>query len=885
MNKRMEEIMELAKQEGLDPFPIIFEVVERETMINVCTYGLPTRARHWSYGRSYDHQSTYEKMGMSKVYEVILNNNPAVAFMLDTNSEVQNIFIAAHCTAHSHFFKHNYLFQNTDRNMIRNAAERASRIERYIEEHGFDKVENIMDIGFALDDHIDWNKGLYRKPYDKRKVVYKEVKKGEFDDLLDPQRKSIIKETINEDFPPHPEQDLLWFLINYAPLEEWEKDILGIIREEAFYFYPQKHSKIVNEGWACLCEGSLVFTNLGLIDIKRVVKEDKKLKILNRYGKPKRISNTFTGSKKCLQIETKKGFRLSGANKHGVLAYNKDNNLVWKKLKDLRSGDKILMSYNQNCWGQKLQKLPHVNYTGREKKGVRLPTQIDKNTAKFLGYFLSEGHIGSRSVVLTNGDLNVANDMAKAVENVFGYKCFPRKDGSRYRVKFYSVSAINLLKKIGLGGGARNKSIPEQILLSPKNVIIEFLSAAFCGDGGAYDGGNILALSTGVRKNAEVIQLILLNLGIISSITTNYKEGYEDCFQVWICEKTMKNKFYSMLKTASAQKNEALYSMKYTGKSNFKWSFPLNKNNISIIEMGLFGTTQKEQRENGVNLYHIKKHERITSNQVNKLKFFGINSFLENFFVDEVSKISMPFYSQVFDFTVPEDHEYQAQGFINHNSYWHAELMYKYNLTPEEYLEFCRDHEKVVQPGNPFSINPYYLGFRIFKDIEKRWGKEKILQVAAEESDVSFIRNYLTDELIEELNLFTYGYLDNFKNAEEKLIQLKSRSREDIIEALLFRYYNSGVPNIIVQRANSDGLILRHLNNETLDFKFAEKTLEYIWNLWAGHVELHTKDDKGEDIVLCFDEAGFYIENITEEFEEDEDDEEEENDGFIILKP
>ena len=136
MKKRMQEVIQLASDLGLDPFPVIYETIQRTTMDNICAYGLPTRARHWSYGRSYDHQKTYGEMGYSKVYEVILNNNPSYAFLLDTNSEVQNLFVAAHCEGHSHFFKHNCMFQNTDRNMVSHAAERAGRVEEYIEKHG-----------------------------------------------------------------------------------------------------------------------------------------------------------------------------------------------------------------------------------------------------------------------------------------------------------------------------------------------------------------------------------------------------------------------------------------------------------------------------------------------------------------------------------------------------------------------------------------------------------------------------------------------------------------------------------------------------------------------------------------------------------------------------
>jgi stage V sporulation protein R len=256
--KRMEEMIQLGLDNGLDPFPIVFETVERSTMANVASYGLPTRARHWSYGRSYEHQKTYGEMGFSKIYEMILNNNPSYAFMLDTNSEVQNIFITAHCLGHSHVFKNNYMFKRTDRNMIGHAAEHAKRIESYIERFGFERVEHLMDIGFALDNHVDWHKGLYRKPYGKKQATIRYREPDEFEDIIN-KKPTVIKEVKNSKFPPHPEKDILWFLINYAPLEEWERDVLDIIREETYYFYPQRLTKILHEGAASYWHAELMY--------------------------------------------------------------------------------------------------------------------------------------------------------------------------------------------------------------------------------------------------------------------------------------------------------------------------------------------------------------------------------------------------------------------------------------------------------------------------------------------------------------------------------------------------------------------------------------------------------------------------------------------------
>lgn len=260
--KCIDDIKEMARADGLDFFPVVFEMVNKDIMLEACSYGLPVRARHWSYGRSYDHQRIYGEMGLSKVYEIVFNNDPSYAFLLDTNPDVINIMVGAHVFGHVHFFKHNIMFKGSDRNMIHRAAERASRVDEYIEQHGLEAVEHLMDIGFALDNHIDWTKGLFRKRYPAKKTIEEKVSRDEFEDLLnvnDNSKRSLRKRVIDDNLPPRPEKDLLWFIINYAPLEEWEKDVLGIIREESYYFYPIVMTKIMNEGFASFWHAELMF--------------------------------------------------------------------------------------------------------------------------------------------------------------------------------------------------------------------------------------------------------------------------------------------------------------------------------------------------------------------------------------------------------------------------------------------------------------------------------------------------------------------------------------------------------------------------------------------------------------------------------------------------
>jgi stage V sporulation protein R len=261
---RVAELETLARDQGLDFFPVSFEVVPQDIMTEVAAYGLPTRARHWSYGKVYQHQHLYGTMGLSKIYEIVLNSDPGLAFLLDSNPEIANLLVAAHVFGHVDFFKNNLCFADTNRRMVNDAVAHALRIDAYIERYGLEVVEHLMDIGFALDHHTDPHKGLLRQPYPPRRVVEKEHVVLPYDDLMETPTRSITYAVEGEHLPPHPERDLLWFLITYAPLESWQRDVLQIIREESYYFYPQFNTKIMNEGWASYWHAELFHLYAGV---------------------------------------------------------------------------------------------------------------------------------------------------------------------------------------------------------------------------------------------------------------------------------------------------------------------------------------------------------------------------------------------------------------------------------------------------------------------------------------------------------------------------------------------------------------------------------------------------------------------------------------------
>lgn len=266
------EIQKRAREYGLDFFDTIFEVLDFKQMNEVAAYGgFPNRYPHWRFGMEYEHLSKSYTYGLSKIYEMVINNNPTYAYLLYSNKLVDQKLVMSHVFGHGDFFKNNVFFAHTNRHMIDQMANHKTRVLRHVNKQGATLVENFIDICLSIENLIDYYAPMIKRHADDRKdegadeeeeVTIKVKKlKTERDYLdsyvnpkafLDAEQKKIdtqMKKDMTR-FPEEPHRDVMGFLTEYAPLEKWQRDILSIIREEAVYFAPQAQTKIMNEGWA-----------------------------------------------------------------------------------------------------------------------------------------------------------------------------------------------------------------------------------------------------------------------------------------------------------------------------------------------------------------------------------------------------------------------------------------------------------------------------------------------------------------------------------------------------------------------------------------------------------------------------------------------------------
>ena len=295
------EFTAYAREQGLDPGDIIFDFLSPAQISEVASYdGFPGRYPHWRFGMSFDQLSKSREWGLSTIYEMVINNRPAYAYLLQGSMPVVQRMVIAHVLGHCDFFRHNAWFAGTDKNMLNEMANHAGRIKRYANRHGFERVERFLDTCLSLENLVDPNLLFQRARKKKegergRGGANEEEKEDEFEQLrfTSPYVASYVRgarapaakakpeppEVLSlKPFPEKPSRAVLDFLVENAPLEDWERDVLEIARAEAYYFLPQRLTKIMNEGWAVFWHTRImVARGLSPSDLTQYADENSKI--------------------------------------------------------------------------------------------------------------------------------------------------------------------------------------------------------------------------------------------------------------------------------------------------------------------------------------------------------------------------------------------------------------------------------------------------------------------------------------------------------------------------------------------------------------------------------------------------------------------------------
>ncbi|MBA3766547.1 MAG: SpoVR family protein, partial [Acidobacteria bacterium] len=640
-----------------------------------------------------------------------------------------------------------------------------------------------------------------------------------------------------------PEKDLVYYIMRHSPhLQPWQRDVMAMMHEEMEYFIPQMQTKTMNEGWACATADSLIITERGFLRFDEIYEGSEKILVAGGgFGELNSITDFHKeGSVPTIRIRTRRGLEIEGALKHRVQLADGS----WSHLQDLKLGDRLAVECGTNIWptekfwldfaptqpaatletvaslagvswstvlrhlkGRRTERSVEINSalaaaayrpgmagkTLSMRSALTLPDVLTEEIAWLLGYFIGDGNRTKSGVCLTIGDDEIAQRLSTVIASSFGLsaklKWDATKVGGRWRVVVHSRELLKWLESIGINleDKARNKKIPSPVLRAPKSVMTAFLRGYFDAD--AYAGPEGVRLSSSSRELIRVVQIVLLNYGVLSR---------------------QRRHLYDILQLEISGASAAIF----------------------LEEIG----------------FSLERKQRALREYIEAHRWFKKEDFS-----DEVVSVEHGC-ADVYDITVDEKHAYVANGFINHNSFWHSRIMRELDLTDSEHLEFADLHSGVVSPHKG-QLNPYYLGYKIFEDIERRWdnptaeereklgrragsGREKIFEVRELDSDVSFLRNYLTEELCEELDLFVYELV------EEEEWTITEKRWERVRDQLVANMTNFGFPYIEVADGDYNGnreLYLRHAHEGAeLDIRYARKTLEHVYTLWGRPVHLET---------------------------------------------
>ena len=737
LERVVEEANRLARKLGLDPFPVNYWVVDYDEMHELMAYGgFQRRYPHWRWGMQYDRHRKRGQYGMGKAFEIVNNDDPANAFLQESNTTADQKAVITHVEAHSDFFANNEWYGMFDDGVgaAQMLERHADAIEEYMSDPSIDRdeVERWIDHALALEDNIDQYRsfGADRYEFDEYDAgddidedvadqlgeldISEEVREQVFDDeWVDGQGEDAPARS----YPEKPEKDLLGFLRAHGKrydddagkaveMADWQRDVLEMLRAEAYYFAPQKMTKILNEGWACVAPETPVFTDDGVLPMEAVVDDHT---TVSDGDAPREVyDSNVIPDHDTVTVETRRGFEVTGSNNHRVRRPDGS----WVRLDELEPGDEIEVSGGDGLWADDyaaidwsppeytslgdvadeagvsvwtvmryrdvgraeraeaieaaLEAYDGANRGVAERDPIRVPDEVTEAFGRLLGLLVGDGHVSTAAghVGFTAARRERAEEFAGLATELFGVDPSVEEQGSRWRTYIYSGHLVEMLTEapsldLPDGDASDEKTVPEAVLRSPRSVVAEFLRGLFDADG--YAGGQGAILSTSSEEMSEQVQLLLANFGML----TRRREQNDGCYHVH-------------LTGASAREFAEEIGFGYDEKADSLWAY------------------------------------------LDDLAWFETESWTDEVVSTEEGT------GTVYDISVEETHRYAAAGLINHNSYWESKMMADEGFAEaDEFMTYADHMAKVL--GSP-GLNPYKLGLELWEYVENTTNREAVVE-------------------------------------------------------------------------------------------------------------------------------------------------------------
>ncbi|MEA3238654.1 MAG: DNA mismatch repair protein MutS [Candidatus Bipolaricaulota bacterium] len=449
-----------------------------------------------------------------------------------------------------------------------------------------------------------------------------------------------------------------------------------------------------NMAGKCLVEDTLVFTNQGV-------------KPLSALRPPASRADTFTeleeiavrgqagithashfydgGFSPVLRIHTRLGFELTGTPAHRLWIRNVDGTEGWKSIAEISSGDVVALEQKSDLWGNRLRVPNSVPDISPRAKRYRLPNQLTSDLAYLFGLLIGDGSLTGRNVVrFSTGDTFLGEEFKRIVFEQFGYQAgFTTKEGTDARGWYVTSQQIRAhLAQLGLGyAGAQNKSVPWSVLQAPRDIVVAFLQGLFDTDGSADKRYGNLELSTASATLSHQVQMLLLNLGIVStrrvkqtsrlpafrmSIRGEAALVFYDKIGFRLKRKQARRRFASAIRRPNIG---GIPHLAPTLKKIQERIVSITNKPVTLKHVKRINSIFYTYVPNGRNPSYSKLAELASYCQQNGVPCEEIDTLLRNrYFYDSVESVEPAGIKQVYDLSVPDGNAYVAAGFVSHNS-------------------------------------------------------------------------------------------------------------------------------------------------------------------------------------------------------------------------
>ena len=750
----------LARKLGLDPYRVNYWVVTNDEMNQLIAYdGFQSRYPHWRWGMKYDRQRKQSQFGMGKAFEIVNNDDPANAFLQESNSLADQKAVITHVEAHADFFANNQWFglfldgrdrrdesapgtqvqradddteTETDHDRPR-GPNAAAMLERHAEtiadyaddpEIGRETVERFVDTVSTLTDTIDQH-----RPYSESVETSDAVDPDDLRDRLDAMeisedvRGQVFDEAWLEERAEaeaaaqldEPRGNVLAFLREHGmtydeetdravEMPDWQRETLEILRREAYYFAGQRVTKVMNEGWACVDPETPVFTPDGLVPMRAVVEES--LPVSDGEAVRDVYDSHVVEDHDTVTVETRRGFELTGSNDHRV----RRPDGTWVRLDELSEGDEIAVSGGNGVW----------------------PAEYVRPTWTAPEYTTLD---------------DVAEEAGVSVETVIRYR-----DVGRAREAAAIESALRSYDGHETSQPVRTRiSVPDEVT----EQFGRFLGL-LVGDGHVSERSGQVGFTTAERGHAEEFAGLVTELfGIDATVAQQGSRWrvyvYARNLVAFLTDgiglpsgnaadrKTVPEAVLRSPKSVVAEFVRGLFDADgYAGDQGVILSTKSDSLSSRVqLLLANFGILcRRRQQADGCYHVHITGASADTfaeavgfgyPEKAERLRTYldGLAWSETETWTDEVTSVSEGT-GTVYDISVDETHRYAGGGFVNHNSYWESLMMGEERFAgTDEFLTYA-DHQARVL-GSP-GLNPYKLGKELWEYVENTANRREVIE-------------------------------------------------------------------------------------------------------------------------------------------------------------